>query len=333
MSSDRDRKLELALKHELRAAGMPERDACVDAETLGAWADGGLDPAQMAAVELHVASCARCQAIVGVAARSAPIAPVAEAPAGFSMWKWWLAPIAAGAAAVTLWMVVPEETTEAPPTAPAPVIEASKDAPAARVDERLADASRKPAAPAPSGLENRQSRRGELLERKQERSVADQAAIGAVASAPPAVAPAAPAAAEATLQKSLRASATVEIVSPDPRHRWRVVAGAIERSDDAGASWLPAQSAAGDRITGGTAPAAAICWLIGANGTVWVSADGATFARVPIPAHVDLTAITAGDAFAATVTTADGREFRTVDSGRTWRQTQGRVQELSASPF
>ena len=43
MSRDRDRKLEQALTHELRAAGTPDRDACVDAETLGAWADGGLE--------------------------------------------------------------------------------------------------------------------------------------------------------------------------------------------------------------------------------------------------------------------------------------------------
>lgn len=82
-----------------RAAATPDRDACVDPETLGAWADGGLDPAQMAAVELHVGSCARCQAIVGMTARSAPIAPAPEAPVGFSPWKWWLAPIAVGAAA------------------------------------------------------------------------------------------------------------------------------------------------------------------------------------------------------------------------------------------
>ena len=36
--------------------------ACLDAETLGAWADGGLDAAAMAAVEAHVSTCARCQA-------------------------------------------------------------------------------------------------------------------------------------------------------------------------------------------------------------------------------------------------------------------------------
>ena len=53
---------------------------------------------------------------------------------------------------------------------------------------------------------------------------------------------------------------------------------------------------------------------------VMLTADGITFTEVPLPERVDLTAITATDARTATVTTADGRRFRTDDSGRTWRQ-------------
>ena len=49
-----------------------------------------------------------------------------------------------------------------------------------------------------------------------------------------------------------------------------------------------------------------------------VTADGLTFARVPLPERVDLTAVTATDALTAIVTTADGRRFRTGDAGRTW---------------
>ena len=123
MSGDRDRTLEQALTHELRAAGTPDREACVDAETLGAWADGGLDAAQMTSVELHVSRCARCQSMAGAFARSAPAAPSPETSGAFSFWRWWLAPLAATAAAVTLWMVVPEQrrlvVTPPPATAPA----------------------------------------------------------------------------------------------------------------------------------------------------------------------------------------------------------------------
>ena len=70
MSRDRDRILEQALKHELRATGTPPAGGCLDAETLGAWTGGGLEPAAMATVEAHVSSCARCQALVGAMARS-----------------------------------------------------------------------------------------------------------------------------------------------------------------------------------------------------------------------------------------------------------------------
>ena len=333
MSRDRDRKLELALKHELRTAGMPDRDGCVEAETLGAWADGGLDAAQMASVEVHVATCARCQAIVGATARSAPIA--AEAPGTFSLWKWWLAPIAAGAAAVTLWMVVPQETMQAPTTPVAAVAnevdvptqpqarasEAKQTAPqAANADNSLRDASRERGNAASPARQDRQEPNAAVLGRKQENAVADQVAAGAVA-APPAPPPARATAAPAkpTLEKRLGVSASLEISSPDPRRRWRAIAGRIERSEDAGASWI-AVPASDESITGGTAPSGSTCWLIGANGLVLVSSDGITFARVPIPERVDLAAITATDARTATVTAADGRRFSTADAGLTWRR-------------
>jgi len=116
VSSDRDRILEQALKHELRAAGTPPAGACLDAETLGAWTDGALDPAAMAAAEAHVSNCARCQALIGTMVRATPSTAGTQGtlgtlgtPGTLSLWKWWLAPIAAGVTAVTLWMVVPEQ--------------------------------------------------------------------------------------------------------------------------------------------------------------------------------------------------------------------------------
>ena len=119
MSADRDRILEQALKHELRAAGTPPAVGCLDAETLGAWADGGLDAAGIAAAEAHVSNCARCQALVGAFSRS-NIAPETKlATPGLAWWKWGLAPIAAAVAASTLWMVIPEQQqiAVAPPQA------------------------------------------------------------------------------------------------------------------------------------------------------------------------------------------------------------------------
>ena len=69
MSRDRDRILEQALKHELRAADMAVTGACLDAETLGAWADGGLDAPRWPRLKRTSSNCARCQAMVAVFTR------------------------------------------------------------------------------------------------------------------------------------------------------------------------------------------------------------------------------------------------------------------------
>ncbi len=346
MSRERDHQLEQALKRELRAAGTPgaqpalrsfSEGGCIDAETLGAWADGGLDAAQMSAVELHVSTCARCQAIAGVAARSAPAIAPAVNEGWFRFPKWAIAPLAA-AAALTIWMVVPQDTMQAPPApAEAPIEEARKDALPGRdaANQSRAKELAEATAPAPpkaatgSFAEGKRERAVDapatLADRQQRAEERADAALGATAAtpAPAAVqpAPAAPAQAEAMLQKSSRfAAAQLEIISPDPASRWRIVNGAIERSEDSGASWVPMRAPGGEAFTGGTSPARSVCWLIGSSGLVMVTADGVAFARVPLSERVDLTAITATDARRATVTTADGRRFRTDDSGRTWRQ-------------
>jgi photosystem II stability/assembly factor-like uncharacterized protein len=48
------------------------------------------------------------------------------------------------------------------------------------------------------------------------------------------------------------------------------------------------------------------------------SPDGTTWERVAFPDAADLSAVEAADGLTATVTTADGRRFRTIDGGRTW---------------
>ena len=340
MSPDRDHILEQALKHELRAADIPATDACLDAETLGAWADDGLDAAAMVAAEAHVSACARCQAMVaafargtglGIQAPSAPLAPSPRAPGTLAWWKF-LVPIAAGVTAVTLWMVVPEQQkvaiAPAQPAAPAQAPAAAESvapapAPPAAIDQ-TAERKDKPV------VDTRDLRRRSIddnarkeLEAKQEKAAAparEQAAADAVPAAPPPAAAARSGAPIAELQKSNRlAFAPLEIVSPDPARRWRVAGGAIERSEDAGASWTPIRAGSGETITAGSAPSGSICWLVGTNGLVLITVDGVTFARVPLTQSVDLTSITAADALGATVTAADGRRFRTDDSGRTWR--------------
>jgi hypothetical protein len=92
-------------------------DAHLDAETLAAWMDDGLDASSTAAAEAHVSNCERCQAMMAAFVRTeapatVPLAQGTRAPGTSSLWRWWLAPIAATAAAVTIWMVMPPQTME-----------------------------------------------------------------------------------------------------------------------------------------------------------------------------------------------------------------------------
>ena len=87
---------------------------CVDAETLAAWADGGLPKTEAAAVELHLSECDRCTAMLATFVRTTPDAPAVE-----SLWRrWnlrWLVPVATAATVAALWVLIP--SPEPVPTA------------------------------------------------------------------------------------------------------------------------------------------------------------------------------------------------------------------------
>jgi hypothetical protein len=126
---DRDRAVERLLSTSLSDGPAPLSSACVDAERLAAWADGTLGPIELQTVESHLASCARCQAMAAAFARTAPAA-VATAPA-LRKFRWWM-PVAAAAAAVALWVLVPRRATTPAPEmtlAQRGVQPASSDAP------------------------------------------------------------------------------------------------------------------------------------------------------------------------------------------------------------
>ena len=73
-------------------------------------------------------------------------------------------------------------------------------------------------------------------------------------------------------------------------------------------------------VVNGTAPSASVCWLIGKSGIVLLSTDGTTFRRVTSPDVADLRSITAMSEMEATVTTIDGRIFKTEDGGSHWKE-------------
>jgi hypothetical protein len=139
-----------------------------------------------------------------------------------------------------------------------------------------------------------------------------------------AAAPAAPAqtfaAQTSTLQRQARGgAATREIASPDPSFRWRIgAAGAVEHSTDGGSTWELLPTGVVSDLTAGNSPSSSVCWLVGRAGTVLLSTDGRRWRQVAFPEATDLVAVQASDSQTASVTTADGRTFRTADGGVRW---------------
>ena len=117
----------------------------------------------------------------------------------------------------------------------------------------------------------------------------------------------------------------VQILSPDPNSRWRIVASGVELSTwrlpaDGGLTWQPQSTGVATPLTAGSAPSPTVCWLVGAVGLVLISTDGAAWQRASLPEAIDLQSVRASDAANATVTAADGRRFATTDGGKSWRR-------------
>jgi hypothetical protein len=354
--------------------GRPEMSAaCVDAETLAAWADGSLPKAEAAAIETHLADCERCTAMVATFARTIPDAPVAE-----SLWtRWhlrWLVPLATAATVVALWVLVPRPessqmtmvqrapTTEsqaaetAETAQPATTAETSEQktrtaivpsrptdtfarreeapqAPGQLADKRRADtdqeANRLPTAPLNESIAIAPppAREADRLEAKSADAQTDRFSPpipSANAGTSPAAPVAAPPPASSTQARGVTSSARqlaaiVEIASPDPMSRWRVVgAGQVERSTNGGARWETAKLPESATLIAGSSPSPSICWLVGRTGSIYVTIDGLRFVRVPFPDRADFVSIQATDGRRATVVTIDGRTMRTDDQGASW---------------
>lgn len=116
-----------------------------------------------------------------------------------------------------------------------------------------------------------------------------------------------------------RVVAPLEIVSPDEAHRWRILSNAqVDHSTNGGETWASTTIAPAAAFTAGSAPSPLVCWLVGLAGAVQLTTDGTEFQPVPFPESVDLAGVDATSANSATVTAADGRQFRTDDRGQTW---------------
>jgi hypothetical protein len=344
LKNDCDASLDRLLAGTLKAReGAAPAGACLDAETLAAWADQALDARERAMAEAHAADCGRCQALLAAMIRTAPPA-VAAAPS----WWWmpalgWLVPLTAAATALAIWVAVPNR-------APIQV----SDGGAAAVDQAVpadqaapARAPARPAAAAPAPSADLKAKAAEneppaVVRERQESAALDKQ----TAQAPPApagvlseavtIAPAASSAADsalprtapgepralgaATARMSTFANAMQDvIVSSNPATRFRLLpGGGVQRSADGGATWRTEVTGATETLTAGSSPSPSVCWLIGPSGAVFLSSDGRTWRHLAVPEAEDLRAVTATDNEHATVTTVGGHTFVTTDGGQTW---------------
>ncbi len=282
-----------------------------------------------------------------------------EARGTARLWKWWFAPLAATAAAVTIWMVVPQ-TPMQPPAATqiardmadepakaqpqAPPAEFAPEAPATATPAPARDDSRRNVPAASNQDQNKLAatadaakmdatalgRKDEQGKREEGKALAEMRQSTEPAAVPPAAAATGasaermrevPAAPSIGAVTQLRKQvSTPTVVSPDPNSRWRVSAGTIERSEDGGRIWIPVRLAPNEEVLAGASPGRLVAWLVGRNGLVLLATDGTNFTRLPFPEPVDLVGVSSPETRIAIVTTADGRTFRTEDAGRNWRQ-------------
>lgn len=109
---------------------------------------------------------------------------------------------------------------------------------------------------------------------------------------------------------------------------WRAgIGGIIERSSDAGKTWISQLSPSKEDWLAGAAVSDTICWVAGRQGAIARTMDGEHWERMSPPGQAagadaklpDWTGIAARDAQSVTITASDGRKFATADGGKTWQ--------------
>jgi Photosynthesis system II assembly factor YCF48 len=328
--ADRDQTVDRLLRRAMHPGAVPDAsDRCLDAETAAAWVDGALPGDAAALAEAHASTCARCQAMLAALVRASPPLPRAE--------SWWrrrwviagLVPLTAGAAAIAIWVATPKDATRILPpsvqggTQPPAAARTLPSTPAASPTETARPPAREKTPPLVDRLETSTAReerataapsperRQQSADARRDEQAKPPASLDAAASAPSPL--------NESVAQFRRAVGLIEIASPDGSIRWRIgAAGMVQRSSDGGATWEMLSSGATEDLTAASAPSATVCWIAGRAGTLLLVTNGREWQRVAFPERVDLAAVQATDSRTATVTTIDGRTFRTADGGRTW---------------
>ena len=316
----------------LLKSAQPDRSAgpagaCLDADTVAAWAENSLTSAERAAAEHHAADCARCQALLAAMARTGPVESPQRSRWVPALVRWGL-PLTA-AAAVALWVAVdrgivepgsseraqePSATAALPPASPR--VQAPQAETRGTTEPRAAESSREREA---GTARNAQVGAPDLMARKEVPTPAREPLDDRRAPAPPtAGAPLRDAAAESASPVAAPAAAPVDAqlpsVPPLPPERPQEVAKQLPPSSQSPAQEIP-RGALAETVTTTTAERASA----GARGIV---------ARRQAPvAWID---VTSPDPLIRWRFSPQGQVERSIDGGVTWtRESFGRAPALS----
>jgi hypothetical protein len=323
--------MERLLRRALPDAMSPLSAACIDAETVAAWAEGALSRSEASRVESHLAGCARCQGMAAVLARTEP-APAAPATAWWRQVPMrWAAPLTAAAAAVLIWAVLPgdeppaemqnaraEPAQIARPAAPEPDLAAPADAASAATPAATAEEETRAAEAQPARRDDAPGESAAASERPQPAAEPSPApAATPPASAMPRQSPSAPPPAREEASGSDRASfAVTETLSVAEAAPFLV-----ESPGDPAMRSSPAAQArpalAGRAIAADAQATARTQWRVWPAGRVERSADeGATWTSVPLEPPVGLTAGSAPSPLVCWLVGPSGAVLRTTDGRR-----------------
>jgi hypothetical protein len=123
-------------------------------------------------------------------------------------------------------------------------------------------------------------------------------------------------------------SEAIQIEAPSGKVLWRAgMGGKIERSSDAGRTWIPQPGASQSDWLTGAATSDTVCWLVGRNGSIARTTDGEHWMQIASPGAAsgpanqfpDWMSVTASNAQIATITSSANQRYRTEDGGQTWR--------------
>ena len=325
------RLLRETLQARVPAASSP---ACLDAETVAAWADDALRPDEREAAEAHAADCARCQMLLAAMATTAP-----PETAGRSWWRLpamrWLVPLTVATAALLVWVNVPRNALAPSPSTAVAMREARPESPQAPADAALnaqppatvlsragapAVVPQKPAANATRDKEL--TAKLDTLKKSAADTVRDEARpapVKALSEADNGVAAAAKAEATASLAPApaARQQSGAESTPPPP-----TPSSALQRSAAAPAVTMRASARMLDARVSPliVSSSPAIVWRLAANGAVERSTDGgSTWELQSTGVTVRLTAGASPSPSICWLVGPQGIVLLTTD-GRSWRR-------------